>query len=40
MLVALIISIIINVILGVWLIIEKRDNNNNKQQISWYKICG
>ena len=39
MLIALIISIIVNIILGIWLIVEKRDNDNNKQQISWYKIC-
>lgn len=39
MLIALIISVIVNIILGIWLVVEKRDNNNNKQQISWYKIC-
>lgn len=39
MLIALILSILINIILTIWLVIEKQDNNKNKQQICWYKIC-
>lgn len=39
MLIALIISIVINIVLSIWLIVEKRDNNNNKQQIRCIKFA-
>lgn len=36
MLIALIISVIVNIILGIWLIVEKINNADNKQQLDWF----
>lgn len=34
--IALIISIIINIVLAICLIIEKKDNADNKWQLNWF----